>query len=210
MEMCNKIVLCVWIVSITFLGCERVDFDENEKKGTDTTEIKKPESDSMQAYSIVEAQELYERVIGDTVIKVAGYIVGVSGQFSLLNSVFEVPFLFSSNILLADSPYERNYLRCMPIRLKNGSDERSELNLVDHPENLGKALLIEGCMEEYYRVPGIKNPSVWSWIEIISPTDTIDQDNPLVVDSSREIVYGGRGFHLHRIEGMVRSKSDLE
>lgn len=200
MEMSSKIVLCVWIVPFLFWSCERVDFSEDKKKETDTTEIKTPESDSTHAYSIAEAQELYEQIIGDTIIRVAGYIVGVSGQFSLINSVFDSPFPLSSNILLADSPYERNYVRCMPIRLKNGTNERSELNLVDHPENLGKALLVEGCIEEYYRVPGIKNLSDWSWIEIISPTDTTALDNSVTIDSAKEIVYGGRGIHLNHID----------
>ena len=38
---------------------------------------------------------------------------------------------------------------------------RTELNLIDHPENLGKKIQITGSLEAYFSVPGFKEPK---WI----------------------------------------------
>ena len=43
-------------------------------------------------------------------------------------------------------------------------DIRDELNLVDHPENLGKQIYIKATVvEAYYGIPGIQNISEYKW-----------------------------------------------
>lgn len=112
------------------------------------------------AYSVAEAQAAFAN--GQTgSVWVKGYIVGyVDG------SVFESGCKFDltgdnvsqSNILLADSKTETDYTKCIPVQLKNGTDFRSEVNLVDNPRNLGQQLVLKASLEAYFRVAGLKDP----------------------------------------------------
>ena len=44
----------------------------------------------------------------------------------------------------------------VPVQLPGG-DIRTALNLVDNPQNLNKTIMIEGSLEAYFKVAGIKN-----------------------------------------------------
>ena len=69
------------------------------------------------------------------------------------------PFTFtaaSTNIAIADSPNETNASKILPVQLPSGS-VRTELNLKDHPENLGKKIQITGTLGAYFSVPGLQN-----------------------------------------------------
>ena len=57
----------------------------------------------------------------------------------------------------------------MPVQLPSGSI-RTELNLKDHPENLGKKVQITGSLEAYFSVPGLKSPSNYTFVENTNPT----------------------------------------
>lgn len=88
---------------------------------------------------------------------VKGYIVGVIDGISVSeNSKFEAPFTSNSNLLLADSPNETNYFRCIPVQLPVG-EIRNGINLKDHPELLGKEVLLYGSLTKYFGVPAMKN-----------------------------------------------------
>lgn len=193
--------VCCWVTMIVFLlcACERVDFSEEKKEQPDTTTVV-PGEDTLKVLSVAEAQQLYYTSAENPVVQIAGYVVGTAGQFSMSGAVFDSPFSVAANILLADSPYERNYESCLPVRLENGSEERDDLNLVDNPSLLGQALLVEGVLELYYRVPGIKDVYDWKYIEIIeNPQDTLTEKNFYpVVDENPEVIHGGRSLLLRR------------
>lgn len=86
-----------------------------------------------------------------------GYIVGwVDGQVLADGARFTTPATAATNILLADKPDESDVKNCIPVQLPTGNI-RATLNLVDHPENLGKEVLLKGDMEKYFGTAGIKN-----------------------------------------------------
>lgn len=182
-------------------SCDKVDLPKEEEENKETpqrptTDPTTPDNDNdtKLAYTIAEAQSLFSSVSGDTVICVAGYIVGASGSFSLANAEFTAPFSVASNLLLADRRGERDVAKCFPVRLLNGSDMRSELNLAEHPEWLGTAIAVEGPLEEYFRVAGIKNVYNWNHIDIETPTDTTqtrNSDAP-IIDHEPQLIWGGR------------------
>ncbi|MBP8944924.1 MAG: choice-of-anchor J domain-containing protein [Paludibacteraceae bacterium] len=92
---------------------------------------------------------------------VTGYIVGNidgSGISITTESKFTPPFTVKTNLLIADSPTETDYKKCLPVQLPAGA-VRNGLNLVDKPANLGKKVKLYGSLETYFGVPGLKSCS---------------------------------------------------
>ena len=93
---------------------------------------------------------------------VEGYIVGVttvSGSGGKATYSHTAPFTFTAagtNLAIADSPTETNPSKILPVQLPSGS-VRTELNLKDHPENLGKKIQITGTLGAYFSVPGLQS-----------------------------------------------------
>lgn len=94
---------------------------------------------------------------------VTGYIIGYAqtGNGSFVG-VFEVGSV-ASNILIADTPNEKDSSKCMPVALPSNSDIRKALNLIDNPGNLGKRVTITGSLEKYFSAPGLKTPTAYSF-----------------------------------------------
>lgn len=97
---------------------------------------------------------------------VQGYIVGVmeneydeSGNFSGNKASFEAPFTVKTNIILAGSADETNINKCMPVKIKGGSDLSNAINLNEHPENLGKLLIIKGVIGSGFGVTSLNETS---------------------------------------------------
>lgn len=88
---------------------------------------------------------------------VKGYIVGAIGDKSWTaeSSEWAAPFTLKTNVMIADSPTEKDWTKCVPVQLPAGT-VRDELNLVDHPENLGKQVTLGGNVEKYFGKPGFK------------------------------------------------------
>lgn len=94
---------------------------------------------------------------------IQGYIVGwVEGAAIATGSHFEVPSSSASNVLIADNPNETDYTKCVPVQLVANTDIRKEVNLMDHPDNLGKLLKIEGQLTKYFGQAGLKAPTAFS------------------------------------------------
>lgn len=91
---------------------------------------------------------------------IKGYIVGyVPGQ-KISEAVFGATGEVSvSNILIAASPNETDYNKCMPVQLPNNTDIRTKLNLKDNAGNLKKEVILYGNIEKYFGVVGFKSPS---------------------------------------------------
>lgn len=126
--------------------------------------------------SVRQAQELYRQSC-DTIVCLKGYFVGCVEGTALSKSNFEPPFLQDSNILLADDKEETDVQSCLPVRLYNGSAYRDTLNLVSHPENKGKLLMIQGKLEKYFSTCGIKTIKAYQFLKEDDPvkTDTIGE-----------------------------------
>ncbi|HQF00693.1 MAG TPA: DUF6359 domain-containing protein [Bacteroidales bacterium] len=93
---------------------------------------------------------------------VKGYIVGSvkSGVTSITSNddiLYSPPFNLATNVLIADSPDEKNYQNCVIVNLPAGKPLRSEVNLVDHPDNLGKWLNVSGTLRTYFGAAGLRD-----------------------------------------------------
>lgn len=51
----------------------------------------------------------------------------------------------------------------VPVALPSGSQVRTDLNLKDNATNLGKTVWLYGTIEKYFKVPGVKNVTDYSW-----------------------------------------------
>ena len=94
--------------------------------------------------------------IGDT-INLFGYIVG--GDVSSTSFKKEKPFTSKTNIVIGAQDWQALREKTIGVELPNG-DIRKKLNLVDHPENLKKPIVIHGVVSDsYFGYPGLKNVS---------------------------------------------------
>ncbi len=96
---------------------------------------------------------------------VSGYIVGWADMTSIFyinneTAKFETPATVATNLLLAATPDEKEYDKCLGIQLPSG-DVRKALNLVENPGNLGKKLEIKGNICKYSGVPGMRDASAY-------------------------------------------------
>lgn len=92
-----------------------------------------------------------------------GYIVGyvdttVGNSATADNTKFEVGKV-ASNMLLAPTSDCTDLNQCISLQLPSNSDVRKALNLVDHPDNLGKLVKVQGNVRLYVGIPGIHTPT---------------------------------------------------
>ena len=88
---------------------------------------------------------------------VTGYIVGwIDGMtFNEAGTKFTAPATSKTNIIIAATADEKDYSKCVPVQLPAG-DVRNSLNLQDNAGNLGKVVAVNGSIEKYFGVTGVK------------------------------------------------------
>lgn len=100
---------------------------------------------------------------GEKGVWVCGYIVGGDLSSSKNGIKFEGPFESMTNIAIAARSSVAEKASCVSVQLAKGAT-RDALNLVDHPDHLGKKVYLKGDIETaYYGIPGIKNLSEYSF-----------------------------------------------
>ena len=111
---------------------------------------------------------------------VKGYIVGYVAGTTLSKARFECPPAApNTNKLIADSPFETDVLRCIPILLDAKDGSREELNLYNNPDLLGRAIVIEGFVATYFGTKGIKKMEYYSLLDgDDAPDNPNNPDNP--------------------------------
>ncbi len=87
---------------------------------------------------------------------VEGYVVGLVDGMNMSNAVLGANGATMTNILIAASADETDMSKCMPVQLPAGPI-RDGLNLVANPTVLGKAVKLNGTLEPYFSVAGLKN-----------------------------------------------------
>lgn len=113
---------------------------------------------------------------------VKGYIVGYvdTGIGNTINdntSKFTVPTTVKTNILIADTPNETDWRKCVTVQLPSGA-VRTALSLGDKPDNLGKLVCIKGTTgDKYCGAYGIRSVSSYNWGDQ-GKDDGSDQPNP--------------------------------
>ena len=110
------------------------------------------------AYTVAEAIALHNAGTAPTgavwvVGPIAGYYKSGTGLVSdLTNAV-------NTNLVIGTADAN------MPVELKKDSEYRTNLNLINHPENLGKVVYIKGKITEYFSVAGLKSLSDYQLAE---------------------------------------------
>lgn len=114
---------------------------------------------------------------------IVGYVEGTSYKENACH--FSADGEVMTNFLIAASADETDYQKCMPVQLPTKDNVRAELNLADHPENLGHEVILTGTFEKYFGVKGIKNVSAYEWVgEAPVPSDPVDITLTLLVDNA--------------------------
>ena len=129
--------------------------DEEYKDGGDDPNPGEGDDGTKEAPLTVAQLKAHE--MNSAKVWVKGYIVG-SANGSLSKTEFGASEAVASNIILADDASCTDVEACIPVQLPTGA-VRSALNLLDNPDNLGKAVTIFGSAEKYFSVAGVKNVS---------------------------------------------------
>ena len=93
---------------------------------------------------------------------VRGYIVGaVKPDHSSVSSNSDVawsaPFELATNVAIADDPNCHEVSQCVFVNLPSGKPLRTEVNLMDNPNNLGKILTVNGKLRTYFGQAGLRD-----------------------------------------------------
>lgn len=107
-------------------------------------------------YSVLKMVELDAALTGYAVY-VRGYIVGSANRSAISGADFGTGKAVKTNLLIADSPKEKDPKRCISIGLDTKTF-REAMNLVDNPHRLGQAVTVFGTVKKYLYIIGIPKP----------------------------------------------------
>lgn len=149
----------------------------------DGTEASPYSASQVNAMETVTGTNLY------TGVWVNGYIVGyvdtgIKSYATDESSKFTVPATVATNLLLANTPDETDWNKCISVNLPSGSDARTQLNLKDNAGNLGKLLTIQGTVTRYVGLSGVKEPTSFKLGEGGGDTPTPPTGDETVIYSS--------------------------
>ena len=93
---------------------------------------------------------------------VHGYIVGAvkSGLSSVTSNAdinWSAPFDLATNVVIADDVTCREISQCIIVNLPAGKPLRTQVNLMDNPDNLGKHLAVNGKLRKYFGQAGLRD-----------------------------------------------------
>lgn len=136
---------------------------------------------------------------GQTGKWVKGYIVGsVTGQSIVEGAQFNAPFTTQSNILIAASPNETDYTKCIPVQLPfdgTGINTiRPNLNLASNPGNLKREVMVYGDLTTYFNQFGMKNTSDYILGKEDNSSNTLPEDGGENSQTANTLVFPGGDF----------------
>lgn len=111
---------------------------------------------------------------------VYGYVVG-----SINGMDIETTTNVTTNFAIADKSKENDVTNVLGVQLPGNSAFVAELNLKDNPANVGKMILINGRITDYFGRPGIKDVKEYRWIK---PDDIGGDDESAISDVEQESV----------------------
>lgn len=185
-------VLLIFLLLLS--GCERIELPgDRADEGSNGSSPILPDYDG-DTLNVAQAQNCP----ADTLILLKGYIVGyIEGNSIKSGSTFGVPAASAnSNMLLADSPNETNYLACVPVKLDNSTSYgfRADLNLYDHPENYQRPIVLLGWLGAYFRTIGVTRVADFQWLGVgagtFPETPGEEPEETPGLDENEEILQG--------------------
>lgn len=112
-----------------------------------------PGASILTAYGIGQAKEH----IGEKGVWVRGFVVGGDLSSAKEGISFSAPFTSMTCIAIAARSSVRSKSSCLSVKLPKG-EIRTELNLADHPELIGRKIFLKGdLIEAYFGIPGVEN-----------------------------------------------------
>ncbi|MCR4958115.1 MAG: chitobiase/beta-hexosaminidase C-terminal domain-containing protein [Prevotella sp.] len=130
-----------YFVSVDNSGVQPIDPVELEGDGTK----EKP-------YTVADVKAIKEFPADKVWVK--GFIVG-----SIKNNAIEETPTQYSNIAIAAEAGITEWESVVPVQLVNNTDPRAQLNVVDNPGNIGKAVKLFGTIATYFSTNGVKDVS---------------------------------------------------
>ncbi|TWP24805.1 hypothetical protein ETU10_02260 [Apibacter muscae] len=136
---------------------------------------------------------------GQTGKWVKGYIVGsVTGQSIVEGAQFNAPFTTQSNILIAASPNETDYTKCIPVQLPYDATGvntvRPNLNLATNPVNFKREVMVYGDLTTYFNQAGMKNTSDYVLGKEDNSSNTLPEDGEENSQTTNTLVFPGGDF----------------
>lgn len=103
-----------------------------------------------------------EQQSNEPIAWVHGYIVGAvkSGLSSVTSNAdinWSGPFDLATNVLIADDATCNEISQCIIVNLPAGKPLRTQVNLMDNPDNLGKHLAVNGKLRKYFNQAGLRD-----------------------------------------------------
>src|SRR5690625_761594 len=104
------------------------------------------------------------------------------------------------NLLVADDPNEQDAENMLPVQIT--SQFRDDFGLETNPDLIGKLVRIEGDLETYFTVPGLKDPTTMDSIDILPISEVRDQQVDQEIMTEGTVAYipdacGGSSFYLY-------------
>ena len=123
-------------------------------KTTDSDEPVEFEGDGTKEnpYTVADLKQMKESDYPTDAVWVIGVIVGSAKSATELNEEDK-----NSNIAIADDVTRSDVVEFVPVELKNNTDFRAKLNVVDNPGNIGMGVMLCGKIEKYFGTTGIKS-----------------------------------------------------
>lgn len=189
-----KIVTGAFMLGL-LTSCEKVNIptegDESDEEEEEPKPNPEPTPDPEKGYlTVKEAQNLYNNGVSDTATWIVGYIVGTT-KSSIKNVIFSTSTSVRSNVILADNINENNSKNCFPVMLSTKGTFRNDLNLVDHPENWHRSIMLYGSLSTYFNVAGVRDIFQYSWWQGGTPDNPEIPDKP-GIDDDPQLIPGGR------------------
>lgn len=103
-------------------------------------------------YTVADLKQMKESDYPTDAVWVIGVIVGSAKSATELNEEDK-----NSNIAIADEITRSDAVEFVPVELKNNTDFRAKLNVVDNPGNIGMGVMLCGKIEKYFGTTGIKS-----------------------------------------------------
>ncbi|CAG9620803.1 5'-nucleotidase C-terminal domain-containing protein [Sutcliffiella rhizosphaerae] len=127
---------------------------------------------------------------------VQGYIIG-----TMTNNLpsYDGNFV-ATNLIIADSLDERDRTKIMPVMLPTGA-VRAGLNLVNNPDNYGKAVQVTGNLAAYFSQPGVRDTRSFEFVVIEEEPEL----EPVTIAEARTLPAGADVA----IEGIVTTNSGI-
>lgn len=149
--------------SVLLCNCEKLGIPNDEEEAAtadnsnDNTNNESGASASdIQAFSVDDI--INNRYSQTTDVYMEGYIVGYVGKSNNMAKMIFGTGSVETNIVLADSPYETNYLKCIPVQLTTSNQAckttRAALNLAKN-DILQRKVRLQGDLDSYMGVLGL-------------------------------------------------------